>query len=40
MDQLLERDSGQDPPILAEINIEHVGDEDREQHDSQVVRSH
>ena len=37
MDQLLERDSGQDPPILAEINIEHVGDEDREQHDSQMM---
>ena len=37
MDQLLERDSGQDPPILAEINIEHIDDGDGEQHDSQMM---
>ena len=37
MDQLLERDSGQDPPILAEINIEHIEDGDGEQHDSQMM---
>ena len=37
MDQLLERDSGQDAPILAEINIEHIDDGDGEQHDSQMM---
>lgn len=42
MEQLLERDGAQEPAILAEINIEHIDDDDvdddgeNEQHDSQV----
>ncbi len=36
MDQLLERDGAEPPPILGEINIEHIDDSEAAQHDSQV----